>query len=75
MEAAICLHNFLLERKYKHYANAAGIRNVDLRGTAFAPLGDKITSHKRTAGEIRDEFANFFMNEGAVQWQEERVFH
>lgn len=74
VQACVCLHNFLLIKKYKYYANATSIQDVDLNGTAFYPLQNKITSHKRTAAEVREEYANFFVNEGAVDWQEEMVF-
>ena len=31
------------------------------------------TRYSRQAKEIRDEFKNFFCNEGAVEWQNEHI--
>lgn len=74
IKACVCLHNFLLEKKYSYYANVSSIKNVDLAGTAFSPIVNKITSHKRTAAEVRDQFADFFTTEGTVDWQDGKVF-
>lgn len=74
IKASTCLHNFLLERKSAYYANVSTISNVCLTGTAFSPIVNKQTSHTRTAGQVRDEFANYFATDGALNWQDAKIF-
>lgn len=75
IKACTCLHNFLLEKKYEYYANVGKISNVDLTGTAFSRIVTKVTSHTRTAAEVRNEFANYFVREGGLDWQDAKVFN
>lgn len=73
VQTCVCLHNFLLEKKYKHYANAATIKDVNLEGTAFAPLS-KVTSHQRVSTSVRVDFADYFETEGVLDWQDDKIF-
>lgn len=45
-------------------------RNVIKNNSGIAPLqNDSSNTHSRFAASIREDFKNYFLNEGAVPWQ------
>ncbi|KYM96693.1 hypothetical protein ALC62_12641 [Cyphomyrmex costatus] len=71
IKATVCLHNFLLSTRYIDMIgntcqnvvqeNTAAIRNVSNMGN---------NTHLRLAASIRNEFCEYFVEEGSISWQE-----
>lgn len=80
IKACVCLHNFLLKYAKNLYIAPTLIDNEEngeiIQGTwrtvtsNLTPLRQMGANvHRRTAGEIRDIFKEYFNEEGAVAWQ------
>lgn len=67
-----CVANFA-DRTDRHGKVAIGVWRDNIPPTGairdYQPAGPN--NHSRRAAEIRDKFAEYFVNEGAVPWQSE----
>jgi len=80
VQATVCLHNFVIQnenklpfskRRYTHIMNERGaVINNALQEIKNA---GRINVHSRLACKIRDDFALYFENIGAVSWQWKKV--
>lgn len=84
--AACSLHNWLRKSTTRTYTPPGSVDSEDLHSGEVIPglwrsVTDGLTSitqigsnnYKREAEEIRDTYATYFCNEGAVEWQWRRV--
>lgn len=65
-QACCVLHNFLLEHKQKEYTEGIPLSE----GMEESRAASSNNPYKGTAENIRHEFAQYFVNEGKVDWQE-----
>lgn len=72
VKATVCLHNFLLSTS--HYANINDMyENVEENAAAIENIRSMgSNTHSRLAAEFRDTFAQYFVEEGSVPWQDMR---
>lgn len=80
VQATVCLHNFVIqnenklplsERRYTRILNEGGI----MTSGALQEMNNvnKTNAHTRLVSTIRDNFATYSENSGAVPWQWEKV--
>ncbi|KYQ53565.1 Putative nuclease HARBI1, partial [Trachymyrmex zeteki] len=71
IKATVCLHNFLLStRQYRDMADDT-CRNVIQENTAIRNVSNiGSNTHSQLAASIRNEFCEYFVQEGSVPWQE-----
>jgi len=70
--AALTLHNFLLSKKTSNYGNIDDLSMGDSEVTSSSWLDLSLpcsNNHSSEAKLIRDEFKDYFNNDGAVSWQ------
>lgn len=73
VKATVCLHNFLLSTP--QYVDTIDMCQnfIDEHATAIQNIRSMgSNTHSRLAGEIRDTFAQYFVEEGSVPWQDMR---
>lgn len=70
VKATVCLQNFLLSKS--HYANINDMyENVEENTAAIKNIRSMgSNTHSRLAAEFRDTFAQYFVEEGSVPWQD-----
>lgn len=79
VQATICLHNFIIQSENKLPLDKRRYtRIITERGTVISALQEvdnagRPNAHTRLASAIRDDFASYFENTGAVPWQWEKV--
>ncbi|XP_024886829.1 protein ANTAGONIST OF LIKE HETEROCHROMATIN PROTEIN 1-like [Temnothorax curvispinosus] len=76
VKATVCLHNFLLSTPY--YANSINTCQnfVQENATAFENIRSMgSNTHSRLAAQIRDIFAQYFVEVGSVPWQDAYVLN
>lgn len=78
IKATICLHNYIMKEELNKIVNQQQhLFNTRERFEceAFQSISnlDVNTFTQRNAVKIRNEFVNYFVNEGAVYWQDEAV--
>lgn len=86
-KAAVVLHNYMLSINQQAYCPASFRDSVDgdgnitkeglwrkQKGLGLTPI-DPIGTHRFSfhAGAVRDKFASYFQNEGALHWQSDWV--
>lgn len=80
VQATVCLHNFVIQNENKlplserRYSRI--LSEVELRTSgALQEINNtnRTNAHTRLASRIRDDFATYFENNGAVPWQWEKV--
>lgn len=80
IEACVCLHHFLRQ----HNDSIIGIVDVNNQSSFTSgswrslqsnmlPLQRRVTNPQNKAKEIRNQYANYFMNEGSVEWQMNKI--
>lgn len=81
IKAAVCLHNFLIKHSQNKYVTPRLIDTEQNDGTLLAgtwrDAASQLTSvgqtssntHTRNAAEIREQFKQYFNEEGAISWQ------
>lgn len=80
VQATVCLHNFVIQNENKlplskrRYTHVINERATVISG-ALQEINNagRINIHARLASRIRDDFALYFENIGAVPWQWEKV--
>lgn len=80
VQATVCLHNFVIQNENKlpfferRYTRIISEGRVMTSG-ALQEMNnaDRTNTHIRLASRIRDDFATYFENTGAVSWQWEKV--
>ncbi|XP_018370117.1 PREDICTED: uncharacterized protein LOC108765771 isoform X2 [Trachymyrmex cornetzi] len=72
IKATVCLHNFLLSTRQYGYMTDDICQNVIHENTAAIRDVSNIRSntHSQLAASIRNEFCEYFVQEGSVPWQE-----
>lgn len=72
VKATVCLHNLLLSTPY--YINTADMCQNVIQNNAIEDISSMgSNTHSRLAAEIRDTFAQYFVEEGSVPWQDEAL--
>ncbi|XP_067204132.1 putative nuclease HARBI1 isoform X1 [Linepithema humile] len=80
VQATVCLHNFVIQNENKlplserRYSRI--LSEVELRTSgALQEINNanRTNTHTRLASRIRDDFATYFENNGAVPWQWKKV--
>lgn len=80
IQATVCLHNYVIMNENKlplserRYTHIIGERN-DVTSGALQEMNNasRTNAHARLTSKIRDDFALYFENVGAVPWQWEKV--
>jgi len=80
--ATICLHNFIItreikkppqQRRYLQYNEYDEQLISYMRPNIINTTNEEVISAKNLAGIFRERFAEYFFNEGAVEWQWEKA--
>ena len=81
VQATTCLHNFVIQNKkkfdnFQRYIRTAGDNIVSTCG-ALKEMNNagRTNAHTRLVSKIRDDFASYFENGGAVPWQWQKVLN
>ena len=69
VNACITLHNFLMSQQDRHYTASCEDPAISLTGVTNQ-AGNRSTD---TARQVRDEFADYFISNGQVDWQWDSV--
>lgn len=81
IQATVCLHNFVIQKENKlPFSERYYTRIITEEETVMNALQEMNTvgrtnAHSRLAYKIRDDFASYFENTGAIPWQWEKVLH
>ena len=76
INAAICIHNFILQEEQSDDFSSSNVRNIQQQKTSEHIFKEKITSTRaspKKAIYIRNMLASYFIQEGEVDWQWEKV--
>lgn len=81
IQATVCLHNFIIQNENKLplpercYTRIIIDESGAMSSNAWQEVNNagRISVHARHASKIRDDFASYFENTGAVPWQWEKV--
>lgn len=77
VQAAICLHNFIMNKEMQENNSERHYSIMELSNEVSEGLTDMgrtgSNAYKRTAANIRDKFAEYFHTAGAVPWQWQKI--